>query len=116
MVSNRHALSRFSHMDECALQGIGLVIQAQPPLDCETYIHRSGRTGRANKKGVCILFYTKRDQQLVKNIERQARITFERIGPPQNEDLVKAAAKSAKLMLQVRRSFHFCVAPKLCVC
>lgn len=82
------------------IDGVGLVIQAQPPLDSETYIHRSGRTGRAGKSGVCILFYTKREQNLITRIERDARIKFERIGAPQNEDLVRSAASSAKEMLK----------------
>jgi ATP-dependent RNA helicase DDX21 len=71
------------------IEGIGLVVQAQPPLDAETYIHRSGRTGRAGKSGICILFYQKREQSLLQRIERSARITFERVGAPQREELVK---------------------------
>jgi ATP-dependent RNA helicase DDX21 len=47
------------------IDGVGLVVQAQPPLDAETYIHRSGRTGRAGKSGVCILFYQKREVSVV---------------------------------------------------
>ena len=65
-----------------------------------SYIHRSGRTGRAGKNGVCILFYSKREAGLLKMIERTARITFERIGTPQTDDLIGAAAKSAKQMLE----------------
>lgn len=37
---------------------IGLVVQLSPPNNTETYIHRSGRTGRAGKKGRCITMYT----------------------------------------------------------
>jgi len=33
------------------IKGVDLVIQAEPPRDHETYIHRSGRTGRAGAKG-----------------------------------------------------------------
>ena len=39
---------------------VELVIQAKPPIkmsgkaDVETYVHRSGRTGRAGKSGVCV--------------------------------------------------------------
>ena len=35
---------------------IRLVIQCQPP-SVETYVHRSGRTGRAGKKGTCTVFF-----------------------------------------------------------
>jgi len=39
---------------------VELVIQAKPPIklsgnaDTESYVHRSGRTGRAGKTGVCV--------------------------------------------------------------
>ena len=39
---------------------VELVIQSKPPMrmngktDLETYVHRSGRTGRAGKTGVCV--------------------------------------------------------------
>lgn len=40
------------------IPGVDLVVQVEPPKDAETYIHRSGRTARAGRSGVCITFYT----------------------------------------------------------
>lgn len=37
---------------------VDLVIQMQPPMDIESYIHRAGRTARAGKTGKAITFYT----------------------------------------------------------
>jgi ATP-dependent RNA helicase DeaD len=37
------------------LPDLGLVIHADLPNDRETLLHRSGRTGRAGKKGTCVL-------------------------------------------------------------
>ena len=37
------------------LPDLSLVIHAELPHDAETLLHRSGRTGRAGKKGLCIL-------------------------------------------------------------
>ena len=37
------------------LPNLGLVIHADLPNDRETLLHRSGRTGRAGRKGICIL-------------------------------------------------------------
>jgi len=37
------------------LPDLGLVIQAEAPRDPETLLHRSGRTGRAGRKGTCVL-------------------------------------------------------------
>lgn len=34
---------------------VALVVQTSPPIDPETYTHRSGRTGRAGKAGRCLL-------------------------------------------------------------
>lgn len=36
---------------------IDLIIQMQPPNTTDTYIHRSGRTGRVGKSGVCMTLY-----------------------------------------------------------
>ena len=39
---------------------VDLIIQLSPPKDTDTYVHRSGRTGRAGKSGTCITLYTYR--------------------------------------------------------
>jgi len=39
---------------------VDLIIQLSPPKDTDTYVHRSGRTGRAGKLGKCVTFYTGR--------------------------------------------------------
>lgn len=41
----------------------------QPPPNTETYIHRSGRTGRAGKSGVCITLFSFKEENLMKKIE-----------------------------------------------
>lgn len=51
--------------------------------DIESYIHRSGRTGRAGRLGTCICFYKPNEEELLNRVERTAGIKFERIGPPQ---------------------------------
>ncbi|MFN9939171.1 MAG: helicase-related protein, partial [bacterium] len=78
------------------IQGVDLVIQVQPPAtnftqkaDVEAYVHRSGRTGRAGQKGVCVTLYTKQQEYILTEIERRIGNTFVRIGAPQPKDLVK---------------------------
>lgn len=46
------------------LPDLGLVIHAELPRDREVLLHRSGRTGRAGRKGVCVLLvpYNRRHQ------------------------------------------------------
>ncbi|VDP64024.1 unnamed protein product [Schistosoma curassoni] len=43
---------------------VDLVIQCHPPRDIEDYIHRSGRTGRADRSGTSICFYTYKERAL----------------------------------------------------
>ena len=41
------------------IPNVDLIIQIETPKEVEPYIHRSGRTARAGKDGVCITFYTR---------------------------------------------------------
>lgn len=49
---------------------ITLVINYDIPYDSEAYIHRIGRTGRAGREGKAVLFITKREQRLLRAIEK----------------------------------------------
>tara|TARA_B100001057_G_scaffold485965_1_gene566386 strand:- start:3569 stop:5206 length:1638 start_codon:yes stop_codon:yes gene_type:complete len=46
------------------------IINYNLPDDNEVYVHRSGRTGRANKKGESIIISTNRDSKKIKLIEK----------------------------------------------
>eukprot|EP00892_Ulva_mutabilis_P003553 jgi/Ulvmu1/156/UM001_0160.1 len=74
------------------ISNVELVIQMNPPRDPETYIHRSGRTGRAGATGICITLCSRNREDLVPYIEKKAGFTFERIGPPQPKDMAAIAA------------------------
>ena len=63
-----------------------------PPQDPDTYVHRSGRTGRANTKGTCVMLYTNRKEMMLSNISRRAGVKFERAMPPQPAEVAAAAA------------------------
>lgn len=84
------------------IKGVDLVIQVQPPAgafsqraDKETYVHRSGRTGRAGRKGICITLYKHQQAGLIKELERGTGNTLRRIGAPQPSDLLVAESRSA---------------------
>lgn len=72
---------------------VDLIVQLSPPKEIDTYIHRSGRTGRAGKTGTCITFFTKRQQELMDRIEAQANIKFKKIGAPQPTDIMRSNAR-----------------------
>ena len=49
----------------------------QPPNSTDSYIHRSGRTGRAGKTGICVTLYSfSKENYLMGMIEKEAKIKF----------------------------------------
>ena len=72
---------------------IDLVIQLSPPKEIDTYINRSGRTGRAGKSGVCITFYSHRQRDLLDRIEHATGAKIKKVGMPQPEDIIRASAR-----------------------
>lgn len=51
------------------VQGISHVINFDLPINVEDYVHRIGRTGRAEAKGIAISFVSPQDHLMVKKIE-----------------------------------------------
>jgi len=82
------------------IKDVDLVIQIEPPKDTETYIHRSGRTARAGRSGVCITFFNKKNYEFLQRIEQSAGINFKRIGVPQPDDVIKASSRTLIKSLQ----------------
>ncbi|XP_067092026.1 nucleolar RNA helicase 2 [Osmerus mordax] len=74
---------------------VDLVVQCSPPKDVESYIHRSGRTGRAGRTGVCICFYQRKEEDQLRHVEHKAGITFKRVGVPTANDIIKSSSKDA---------------------
>jgi len=78
---------------------VDLVIVTAPPKDVESYIHRSGRTGRAGAEGKCICLYKSNQTRDLKRVEMEAGIKFTLIEPPRTEDVFSAAsADTAKAL------------------
>jgi ATP-dependent RNA helicase DeaD len=67
------------------LPDLGLVIHAEIPVNKATLLHRSGRTGRAGKKGVSVLMVTHTRRRKVELMLQSAAITAEWSGPPSAE-------------------------------
>ena len=49
-------------------QRVNLVINYDFPTTMLTYIHRVGRTGRANRQGVAVTFFTDEDKPLLRSL------------------------------------------------
>lgn len=58
------------------------VINYDVPHDCETYVHRIGRTGRAGRAGITILLITPRESRILNTIERHTRQRIEKVNVP----------------------------------
>ena len=69
------------------LPSLSLVIHVELPRDAETLQHRSGRTGRAGKKGTAVLVVPFQRRRRVEMMLRGARIQAEWIEPPTPEQI-----------------------------
>ncbi len=65
------------------------VINYNLPDDDEIYIHRSGRTGRAGKKGVSMVIIHGREIRKLKDIEKTSGISFVKKEVPNGLDICK---------------------------
>jgi ATP-dependent RNA helicase DeaD len=71
------------------LPSLTLVIHVEIPRDAETLQHRSGRTGRAGKKGTAVLIVPYPRRKRVEGMLRGARINAEWINAPTAADIAQ---------------------------
>ena len=65
------------------IDDIRLVINYDVPNDCEDYVHRIGRTARANSKGDAFTLISPRDMLRIKNIEDLIEMQIPRLPLPE---------------------------------
>ena len=65
------------------------VINYGLPDDIENYTHRSGRTGRAGKKGTSLSIVHSREKHKIRNIEKEIGKNFEKGTIPSAEEICK---------------------------
>ncbi|MCC4296871.1 DEAD/DEAH box helicase [Aurantimonas coralicida] len=71
------------------LPGLALVIHADLPSDAETLQHRSGRTGRAGRKGISVLLVPISRRRKAERLLAEARIRAEWGGTPSADAIRK---------------------------
>lgn len=71
------------------VQGITHVINYELPDDVEVYTHRSGRTGRAGKTGVCMSIVHSREVGRIRQIERMVQVQFNKVEIPTGKDVCR---------------------------
>ena len=65
------------------VEGISLVVNYDVPPDAEDYIHRIGRTARAESTGTAITFINENDQRRFADIERLIDREIPKLNPPE---------------------------------
>jgi ATP-dependent RNA helicase DeaD len=65
------------------------VINYELPDDLEVYTHRSGRTGRAGKTGICMSIVHSREIGKLKQIERLVQVPFHKLEIPSGKDVCR---------------------------
>jgi ATP-dependent RNA helicase RhlE len=77
------------------VDGIGLVVNYDTPHDAEDYVHRIGRTARAEKTGVAITFVNQKDQPKFQRVEKLIGRQIERLPvPPELGEAPQLSASS----------------------
>ncbi len=64
------------------IENIDLVINYDVPKEAEDYVHRVGRTARAEKTGVAITFINEEEQQQFHQIEKLIDMQIRKLAPP----------------------------------
>ncbi|HUS01768.1 MAG TPA: DEAD/DEAH box helicase [Chitinophagaceae bacterium] len=71
------------------VEGITHVINYELPDDMEVYTHRSGRTARAGKSGICISICHSRESYKIKQLERMTNAKFHKLDIPTGKDVCR---------------------------
>jgi ATP-dependent RNA helicase DeaD len=77
------------------------VVNYNLPDDPEVYVHRSGRTGRAGKMGICLSILHSREQYKLKDIQRMVGKKFELVKVPTGDEIVRGR------VLRVAEDIHY---------
>jgi ATP-dependent RNA helicase DeaD len=69
------------------LPDLGLVVHVEVPTDAATLTHRSGRTGRAGRKGLAVVLVPGARQRFAQRIFQDANVEPRWMGPPSADDI-----------------------------
>ncbi|MCY8666793.1 DEAD/DEAH box helicase [Bacillus haynesii] len=102
-VMNRFRRGAFRYLiaTDVAARGIDIenithVINYELPLDQESYVHRTGRTGRAGSRGKAITLASPREKRMIADIEDYIGFHIPMIEAPSKEEIARAKAAFQK--------------------
>eukprot|EP00877_Chromochloris_zofingiensis_P009452 jgi/Chrzof1/4760/Cz14g25080.t1 len=77
------------------IPSVELVVHYDIPQDSESFLHRSGRTGRAGNKGAAIVMHTDAEAKSVGFLLKQVKVTEgEVVGAPDPAEVMTAASRT----------------------
>lgn len=90
------------------VENVSHVINYDLPQDTESYVHRIGRTGRANKEGTAYTLVTSREYYTLKQIEKATRSKIRRKEVPSIDEIFLTKYKStvAKVKEVIEKEDH----------
>lgn len=71
------------------VDGITHVINFELPDDMEVYTHRSGRTGRAGKTGICLSICHSRESFKIRSLEKMINAKFHKVDIPSGKEVCR---------------------------
>src|SRR6186713_1091200 len=71
------------------VDGITHVINYELPDDIEVYTHRSGRTGRSGKTGICLSICHSRETFKIRTLEKMVNAQFHKLDIPSGKDVCR---------------------------
>jgi ATP-dependent RNA helicase DeaD len=74
------------------IDNVTLIINYDVPMEKESYVHRTGRTGRAGNKGKAITFATPYEEKFVKAIERYIGFEIPKMEAPTQDEVTSGKA------------------------
>jgi len=84
------------------LDNLSLVINYDIPFENESYVHRTGRTGRAGNQGKAITFIAPNDGKMLKSIESFIGFEIPKMGAPTKEEVLNRK-KAFEKKMKIRR-------------
>ena len=83
------------------VENVSHVINYDLPQDIESYVHRIGRTGRANREGIAYSIITSRERHFLRQIERTTHSEIKKMEIPSLDQIFEM--KSKKLFHDVEQ-------------
>ncbi|RSK25696.1 DEAD/DEAH box helicase [Bacillus sp. HMF5848] len=71
------------------VDNVTLILNFDVPTEKESYVHRTGRTGRAGNKGKAITFATAHEEKFVKSIERYIGFEIRMMDAPEQAEVAR---------------------------